>query len=123
MNLRRKYLLLGGSGVLGTELQKTQELYNIQYHAPSSCLLDVEEEDVMGTLSLHKDLLSYDLCGIVHCAAYTDVPGAETPEGRKRAISLNIFGTRNVSFMATVLGIPMIYISTDYVYPGDRGNF
>jgi dTDP-glucose 4,6-dehydratase len=53
MNLRRKYLLLGGSGVLGTELQKTQELYNIQYHAPSSCLLDVEEEDVMGQSYYH----------------------------------------------------------------------
>lgn len=123
MNTKRKYLLLGGSGILGAELQKNQELYDIQYSAPSSCLLDIEEEDVMGTLSLHKDLLSSDLCGIVHCAAYTDVPGAETPEGRKRAISLNIFGTQNVSFMATVLGVPMVYISTDYVYPGDRGNY
>ena len=51
---------------------------------------------------------------VLHAAAWTDVDGAEAdPDGAARA---NVEGTRNVS----VLGAPLVYYSTDYVFSGDK---
>lgn len=110
------YLLTGGSGVLGTALQRSAALHGIEYLAPSSIV------DINISSPPHY-VMSQDLRGIVHCAAYTDVPGAETYGGRQKAVNLNILGARNVKHWGSTYGIPVIYISTDYVYPGDTGNY
>lgn len=54
---------------------------------------------------------------IVHCAAYTDVVGAETE--KDLCYRTNVIGTRNLAS----LGIPMLYISTEYVFDGEKGNY
>ena len=49
---------------------------------------------------------------MLHAAAWTDVDGAEAdPEGARQ---VNVVGTRNV----VVLGAPVVYYSTDYVFDG-----
>ncbi len=49
---------------------------------------------------------------VLHCAAWTDVDGAESdPEGARR---VNVLGTRRV----VELGAPVVYYSTDYVFDG-----
>jgi len=49
---------------------------------------------------------------VLHAAAWTDVDGAEAdPEGARQ---VNVAGTRNV----VVLGAPVVYYSTDYVFDG-----
>jgi dTDP-4-dehydrorhamnose reductase len=51
---------------------------------------------------------------VLHAAAWTDVDGAEAdPEGARR---VNVEGTRNV----VVLGAPVVYYSTDYVFDGSK---
>jgi len=117
-----KYILTGGSGILGTELQKCALIHGIEYISPDSDDLDITDEiHIYEYLQNHSEFHG-KIHGVVHCAAYTDVPGAET--NRFEAIRANIKGTENViNELCYPLGVNMVYISTDYVYPGDVGNY
>ena len=56
---------------------------------------------------------------VLHCAAYTDVDGAErNPE---RALEVNAEATEQVAVAAQELGASLVYLSTDYVFDG-RGR-
>lgn len=100
----KKILLTGGSGLLGTELQKHR-----RYIAPSHSEMDITNfNSVKLFVDKHKPFL------IVHAAAYTDVakPDKETEEMAKCYTS-NVIGTRNIVKAAG--SIPIVYISTEYV--------
>lgn len=58
---------------------------------------------------------------IIHCAAWTDVDGAEAPENRPLVERINAEGTRNLAEAAKATDAKMIYLSTDYVFDG-RGE-
>src|SRR5271165_6963992 len=53
---------------------------------------------------------------VVNCAAWTDVDGAETHRGRAHAV--NADGAGNLARAAAAAGIPLVHISTDYVFSG-----
>jgi len=95
-------LLTGGSGLLGRELRKHLEVF-----APSHKEFDVTKEKTC------PDFVHL----IVHAAAYTDVAKAE--DERDVAYGVNVLGTLNVAGM----GKPLVYISTEYVFDGGRGNY
>jgi dTDP-4-dehydrorhamnose reductase len=95
-------LLTGGSGLLGTELQK-----HLNCVAPPHAVFDVER----------PPFLSEGISMIVHCAAYTDVAQAE--HHREDAYGVNVMGTLNMALM----GKPLVYISTEYVFDGEFGNY
>jgi dTDP-4-dehydrorhamnose reductase len=57
---------------------------------------------------------------IVHCAAYTDVDGAETNEQVARRV--NADATANVAAAAAGRGTFVVAVSTDYVFAGDAGE-
>ena len=96
-------LLTGGSGTLGTELQK-----HIKCWAPSREELDITKKRYEYKSGVHL---------IVHCAAYTDVAKAE--KEKILCYRTNVIGTRNLANWR----IPMLYISTEYVFDGEKGNY
>ncbi len=96
-------LITGGTGRLGTELKKI---------IPDSITPSKETLDIA---KLHSAILNVDL--IVHCAAYTNVAMAETE--KELCYKTNVVGTRNLAS----LGIPMLYISTEYVFDGEKGQY
>ena len=55
---------------------------------------------------------------IIHCAAWTNVDGAEAPENREKVHAINAVGTENIAKAAKVVDAKMVYISTDYVFNG-----
>ena len=55
---------------------------------------------------------------IVHCAAWTNVDGAEAPENLKVVRAVNVDGTRNLAEAAKEVDAKFVYISTDYVFDG-----
>jgi len=57
---------------------------------------------------------------VIHCAAFTLVDTAEKEP--LRAHMVNAEGTKNLAFFASQVGAEMIYISTDYVFDGERGT-
>ena len=54
---------------------------------------------------------------IVNCAAWTDVDGAET--NRRQAHAVNADGAGNLARAAASAGVPLVHVSTDYVFSGE----
>lgn len=55
---------------------------------------------------------------VIHCAAWTNVDGAEDPANVPAVRAINSGGTRNIAEVCRLLGSRMMYISTDYVFDG-----
>ena len=55
---------------------------------------------------------------IVHCAAWTNVDGAEAPENRDLVHRINAEGTEHIAQAAKAVGAKLVYLSTDYVFDG-----
>ena len=55
---------------------------------------------------------------IIHCAAWTNVDGAEAPENQAKVHQINAVGTENIARAAKAVDAKMVYISTDYVFDG-----
>lgn len=57
---------------------------------------------------------------IIHCAAWTNVDGAERdPEAAYRG---NALGAWNIATGASKVGAMMVYVSTDFVFDGEKGQ-
>ena len=56
---------------------------------------------------------------VINTAAYVDVNGAE--RDAEGAFRVNALGARWIAQAAERLGAPVLYVSTDYVFPGDGG--
>jgi dTDP-4-dehydrorhamnose reductase len=57
----------------------------------------------------------------VHAAAFTSPPRID--EDPTRAIDANIIGTANIVKLCRDQGARLIYLSSDYVFRGDEGNY
>lgn len=55
---------------------------------------------------------------VIHCAAWTSVDAAEEPDNKPKVRAVNFVGTKNIAKTCGELDIPMMYISTDYVFDG-----
>lgn len=55
---------------------------------------------------------------IIHCAAWTNVDGAEDPNNRDKVMTVNVVGTRNLAEAVKKQDAKFMYISTDYVFNG-----
>ncbi|MBR3200998.1 MAG: dTDP-4-dehydrorhamnose reductase [Mogibacterium sp.] len=55
---------------------------------------------------------------IVHCAAWTNVDGAEDPVKQPLVHKINVEGTQNMADAAKAVDAKIIYLSTDYVFDG-----
>ncbi len=58
---------------------------------------------------------------IIHSAACSNPLQAE--QGKVRALEMNVVGTSNVIGVATALNIPVIFLSTDLVFDGQKGGY
>ena len=104
-----RVFVTGGGGQLGREFAL---LLGSDAVALGRAELDVtDEESVARAFALHRPEL------VLHCAAWTDVDGAESdPDGAWRA---NEYGSRHVARAAHACGAALVGFSTDYVFAGD----
>lgn len=56
---------------------------------------------------------------VIHCAAWTAVDAAEDEDNIPKVRAINADGTRNIAEVCKKLDVPMMYISTDYVFNGE----
>lgn len=103
-----KIFIIGAKGQLGLALQK-------QY--PNAQWADIDELDITDYYSVSNyDWSNVDY--ILNAAAYTNVDGAETEEGRKVAWKVNATSAGYLSEIATKNDCVLVHISTDYVFDG-----
>lgn len=118
-----KVLVTGTSGQLGYDvvqelLKRGHEVVGADRHEGDGSfdhvILDITDaEKVMEVVKeIHPD-------AIVHCAAWTNVDGAEAPENEKIVRAVNVDGTRNLALAAKDVDAKFVYISTDYVFNGE----
>jgi len=106
-----KILVTGGSGQLGKELKKL---------IPRALFPSHKKFDVTDYFSMRNyQCRHYDL--IIHAAAITSPPIVDKKV--TEAIDTNIVSTCNIVKLCKFLDIRLVYISTDYVYSGDKGNY
>ena len=107
------YLITGANGQLGTELCYLLDDMELKYEATTLDNLDITDQQ-----QVFETLRRVQPSHIIHCAAYTAVDKAED-EGRDLNYKVNVDGTRYLAAAAKELGIPLVYISTDYVFDGN----
>jgi len=103
-------LITGSNGQLGKALQA-------QY--PGAKTVDIDTLDISNADSVN----SYDWAGIkiiLNAAAYTNVDGAESAEGRIIAWQANASAVKNLVNVALHHDITIVHVSTDYVFDGTR---
>ena len=109
--MSQRFLLLGGSGRLGAELQRV-----LNCEAPPSSDADLRRPE-----TIEAALAKERFAGIVHSAAIVGVRPCE--EDRELAFAINATGTLHVARIAARMGLRLIYISTDAIFDGRRGLY
>ena len=72
--------------------------------------------DITDSAAVEKVMTEVHPDKVVHCAAWTAVDAAE--DNQEVCHKVNVDGTANIAKMCGKLDIPMVYISTDYVFDG-----
>ena len=108
-----KVLLLGAGGLLGTELTKR--------YGKDIIAVKKQDCDIISILQVERCIKRYNPDIIINAAAVTDNRVVESdPTG---AIMTNIIGSAHLSLVCIAKKIRYVYLSTDYIYKGDRGNY
>ncbi len=107
-----RILLTGGGGRLGSALRAL---------LPGLITPDLPEFDITRPADITDALARHRPHLLVHAAAFTDVASAEQQRGR--CWQVNVEGTANIVRAVTAHGIPLVHISTDYVFDGTRGQY
>lgn len=104
--------IVGANGQLGRALQAKY---------PGAQSADIDELDITN----RESVLGYDWSTIkvlLNAAAFTNVDGAETAEGRVAAWKVNAVAVSYLVEAAAKHGMTLVHISTDYVFDGTKDN-
>ena len=124
-----KVLVTGAAGQLGYDV--INELAKRNYLVIGSDILN--EADVLNKASwtkyirlditdneqVNKVINDIKPDAIIHCAAWTNVDGAEDPNNKPLVKRINVDGTDNLVKAAKEINAKFLYISTDYVFNGE----
>lgn len=111
--MKERVIITGANGQLEKEMAEVLSKERYEVYPFDKIALDitsmVQVELIMNRIKPHI---------VIHCAAYTRVDQAE--EERDMAYIVNAVGARNVAVISEEIGAKFVYISTDYVFSGDK---
>jgi len=102
-------LVTGANGQLGTSLRKITP-------AESGLFLPSAELDITQASQIERIVNDKKITHIVNCAAYTNVEKAESEV--EKAFAVNELGPKNLAIISEKYNLPLIHVSTDYVFDG-----
>jgi dTDP-4-dehydrorhamnose reductase len=120
--VRLTVLVPGGSGQLGRDLAALASP-SVDVVAPGSAELDVTMTgQVLASVGALAERARETGSApvVINAAAYTSVDAAETDE--ERAFAVNADGPRVLAAACASRRVPLIHLSTDYVFPGDASR-
>ncbi len=113
-----KYLITGVSGQLGYDVKRDLLERGVSENDISSPR--TTEMDITDRQAVENYVENFRPDVIIHCAAYTNVDGAESdPEVCQK---VNVEGTKHLVEAAKQVNAKLIYISTDYVFNGESSE-
>ena len=111
----KKIVVTGGTGRFGSVLRSFNTKYKILFPAKKELnILNLESI----RLCLKKDKPDY----LIHLAGLSRPMKVHETDINK-SIDLNIIGTSNIVKACSEKNVKLIYFSTNYVYPGSKGNY
>lgn len=122
-----KYLITGYKGQLGYDIAR-----ELKRRGENDFLaLDINEMDITNKEQVDKVITDYKPDVIFHCAAWTNVDGAEgfelNEEEREKlhekVRKINVEGPKNLTEASIKVGAKIIYMSTDYVFDGTKEGY
>ena len=111
-----RYLVTGVKGQIGYDVVK-----ELEKKGHTAIGVDREEMDITKEEQVRSVMEQTKFDGVFHCAAYTAVDRAEDEVEICRQINVN--GTKYLAQVCKEQNIPMIYLSTDYVFHGQGEHF
>lgn len=103
-------VIIGANGQIGIELKSRYS---------NARAVDSDELDITDLNAVY----AFDWSGvkvIINAAGYTNVDGAETPDGRVAAWKVNAEAVKNLVHIARSHDITLVHFSTDYVFDGSK---
>jgi dTDP-4-dehydrorhamnose reductase len=126
-----KILVTGANGLLGQHLIKLllEENHNVLACGKGLCRLDFKSNELFAYINADitdehaiEQLMEKEKPGIViHAAAMTQVDECE--KNPEQTTDINVRGTANIILYAEKYSRFIIYISTDFVFDGEKGNY
>lgn len=104
-------LVTGGAGQIGSELQAAEWPKDVVIHAPSRVDLDLSD-----IASVHAAFARTPFAAVINSGAWTAVDKAETEVAA--AFAANAMGPAVLADVTREAGVPLIQVSTDYVFDG-----
>lgn len=119
-----KVLVTGVGGQLGFDVMT--ELAKRGYEGVGSDILDdvssidapYFQMDITDGEAVSENIKKVRPDAVIHCAAWTAVDAAEDEDNQAKVFAINSEGTENIARVCKEIDIPMMYISTDYVFDG-----
>ena len=108
-----KILVTGANGQLGREVARQGTGHEV-------ILTDYDTLDIVDSQAVASFMREIKADAVVHCAAYTNVDGAE--DDADGAFQVNVVGAQNIAAACLETGARMVYVSTDYVFDGQSKN-
>lgn len=112
----KKLLVTGANGQLATEYQHSNPLEGWDF-----MFFNKKELDITKWEKLKRIFKKEKFDAILNLAAYTDVEKAEKQETEK-CFNANALGPKNLAMICEEMKIPLIHISTDYVFDGEKNS-
>ena len=109
----RDVLVLGGGGQVGQMLQFIDWPDGVRLHAPARDAVDLADPSAIARVVAERDWAL-----AVNAAAYTAVDKAETEVAE--AWTLNALAPAVLAAETAKAGIPLVHLSTDYVFDGTK---
>jgi dTDP-4-dehydrorhamnose reductase len=104
-------LITGGAGQVGIELLRAAWPAHVRLHAPTRAELDLADRDAVA-----RAFAAAPFAAVINPAAYTAVDKAE--DEAAEAFAANAMGPAILADATRAAGIPLIHVSTDYVFDG-----
>jgi len=113
--MKKNIIITGGSGRFGVYLKKVRSSHKLFF--PNK-----KELNILKPKSIESYLKAKKANIVIHLAGLSRPMDIHNREIEK-SIDLNIIGTANVTKVCSKKNIKLIYFSTNYVYPGTKGNY
>jgi dTDP-4-dehydrorhamnose reductase len=112
-----RVLVTGACGMLGSLVCDKLGDHHI---IPTDIMPGCECLDITDTNSVFDTIQRTRPEMVIHCAAMTDVDGCERDPDP--AFKVNAVGTRNLACACASIDCAIAYVSTDYVFSGEKGS-